>query len=157
MENLTNFDALVYIYLVITLGTLLYPIELWLRVNFVNFIFIVIFTVYVISSQSIIETDFSVFLRDDFLDFYYILGAIVTSWILYLRSVNNISLLDSLFLGILPYTILFLLFLENTLDGETINNYIGIITLYIIPYIFLTYKKMLFTIPFAVKGMSDRY
>ena len=158
MENLTNFDTLIYIYLAMTVGTLIYPIDLWLRVNFVNFIFMVLFVI----SMILLQVDISklnnlIILRDDFQTLMSSIGAIVFAWVVLLRITNNISLLDSLFLGILPYTVLYVAMFTSLDDNRVITEYLYAVIFYVVPYAALTYKKMILTIPFAVKGMSDRY
>lgn len=160
MEILTNFETLTYIYLALTVATLIYPVELLFRANFVNFIFMVLLTTIMMITKldlGLYLSHFN-FLSLDNKDFLIWNGIILGSWILFLRFNNRISELDSLFLGLLPF-IVFYYGLVITVEFAFKIEADLLITSFIfyVLYAILIYNKLLITLPYSVKTMSDSY
>jgi len=155
MENLTNFEAYIYIYLAITMGTLIYPIQLWFRVNFVNFIFMILLA----SGIQFLNIDISnigFIFNDGYIKLFLTIVVLIVLGITYFRFSSNISLLDSIYLGVLPYSVIYFLFFSAMSNSVIVTDYVTPIIIYVFVYGIITYKKMIFVLPFAVKGMSDK-
>ena len=160
MENLTNFNILSYIYLSITIGTLIYPIKLWFRVSFVNFIFMVILSAFTLFFQTNFD-QLLIFLNifdDDNILFIVTILSIFIAVAIYFTINKNISLLDSLLLGFLPFFVVFdFMFVFFRWIYHIDINIIIVFALFFLFYGMFIHQKLLWSLPFSVKGMSDKY
>jgi len=156
MENLTNFDTLIYIYIAMTMGTLIYPVQLWFRVNFVNFIFMTLLASFVLMTKIDISwiLNQEKFFSSQNIEFLMINISIAVIGITYFRVNQEIVKLDGLFLGYLPFIFFFeiilLLVKGDTMDMFLLN--MGFFSLYSV----FIYEKLMFILPFSVNSMANR-
>ena len=154
MDIFTNYEILIYVYLGLTLTTLLYPVELFFRTAFVNLLFMILLSAILVLSKYDLGYLYSSGVFDkDFKDMYILLG-IGSAWILILRFTGRYSLLDTLFLGFYPVLVAYIvpsvLFLSYL--GSIIN--IGI---FLFLYGSFVYNKTIVEAFFAVKFYGDRF
>jgi len=153
--QITNFETLIYIYLIITAGTIFYPIQLWTRVNFLNFVFMVLLTAFYMITKWNFGDIISRFHLDSISNIY-LFGTIFIGFIIArINFINDISTFDSLFLGFFPFIILF----EYALNYMTFGEFNVLFAIIGFGFLYgsFVYQKLLFVLPFAVKDMSDRY
>ncbi len=154
MEVYTNFEILVYLYLGLTLTTLLYPIELFFRVAFTNLLFMILVSAILVLYQYDLGYLYTSGAFDKGLKDVTILFGIGSVWILVLRYTGQYSLLDTLFLGFYPvlaaYAVPSVLFISSL--GSIID--IGI---FLFIYGSFVYNKTIVEAFFAVKFYGDRF
>lgn len=154
MNIFTNFEILIYVYLGLTLSTLLYPVELFFRTAFVNLLFMILLSAILVLYKYDLGYLYSSGALDKDLKDIYILLGIGSVWIIILRFTGQYSLLDTLFLGFFPvlaaYTVPSVVFISYF--GSIIN--IGI---FLFIYGSFVYNKTIVEAFFAVKFYGDRF
>jgi hypothetical protein len=159
MELLFNFDTLIYLYLALTAATIIYPLELMFRVNFINFLFMALLTSIILVFKADLAQYMQIFnfFSLDNKEFLIWNMGIAAVWIIYWRITGEISLIDSLFTGLLPFIAVFYAFtllLEVAFPG---NNILINSILFYIAYGVFIYEKIQIQAFFSVKSMGDRF
>ena len=150
----TNFELLVYLYLGLTLTTLVYPVELYFRVAFVNLLFMVVVSALLVLYSYDFGFAFSFGILQGRLKEIYILLGVGTVWLIVLRWMGRYSLLDTLFLGFYP------LVAAYAIPSALFISYLGsIITIGVFLFMYgsFVYNKTMVEAFFAVKFYGDRF